>query len=113
TDPSLVAVTQRGACKRMRLKDFTKSRRAKRGLTMLRELKNHPHRLRGFFITDDNSMQMTLETEDGEVYHIDPMDFNPSDRYSNCSFIIDSKKRSEVDHVWKKAVYENPFDQAS
>src|SRR5699024_9553321 len=51
--PFLVIVTQRGACKRMRLSEVTKSTRAKRGLVMLRELKGNPHRIRGFFLTNE------------------------------------------------------------
>lgn len=110
TDPSLIAVTQRGACKRMRLKDFTKSNRAKRGLTMLRELKNKAHRLRGFFITNEHDMQLMLQTRNGEIYSATPMELNPSDRNSNGSFIID-KEQHEVEYVWKKTVYEKPFEQ--
>src|SRR5699024_5708194 len=53
-EPSLVVMTQRGACKRMRLSEFTMSSRAKRGSMMLRELKNKPHRITGFFILNDN-----------------------------------------------------------
>src|SRR5699024_9542686 len=52
SDVSLVIVTQRGACKRMTLRDFEKTTRARRGIMMLRELKSKPHRIRGFFVID-------------------------------------------------------------
>src|SRR5699024_12511909 len=38
-DPDIVVITQRGACKRMKLASLTKSKRARRGQKLLRELK--------------------------------------------------------------------------
>lgn len=111
-EPSLVAITQRGAGKRMRLKEFTKSSRGKRGMTMLRELKNKAHRLKGFIITNDSDMQMMLQMTNNEVESASPMELNPSDRNSNGSFIIDRERQSEIAYVWKKAEYEKPFDQS-
>ena len=52
-DSSIVLVTQRGACKRMKLTEFDQSTRAKRGSVMLRELKKKPHRVAGFYIIQD------------------------------------------------------------
>src|SRR5699024_1241135 len=42
-DPDIVVITQRGACKRMKLASLTKSKRARRGQKLLRELKTKPH----------------------------------------------------------------------
>src|SRR5699024_12871694 len=65
SDPSLAVMTQRGACKRMRLKEFAKSSRAKRGLLMLRELKSKPHRITGFFVThEQDTICLQTHTEE-------------------------------------------------
>ncbi|WP_026907675.1 DNA topoisomerase IV subunit A [Paucisalibacillus globulus] len=109
SEPTLVVVTQRGACKRMKLREFEKTSRAKRGLIMLRELKNKPHRVVGFFATYENDT-IYFTTSKGERNHILPIDLSNSDRYSNGSFVIDSDTQGEVIEVWKQANYEKPFD---
>ncbi|HAM80454.1 DNA topoisomerase IV subunit A [Ornithinibacillus bavariensis] len=109
SEPSLVIVTQRGAAKRMKLREFEKTTRAKRGLMMLRELKNKPHRIVGFYATNKNDT-ICFQTAKGETHHIIPFELATSDRSSNGSFIIDSDKQGEVVEVWKEANYEKPFD---
>ncbi|WP_339227875.1 DNA topoisomerase IV subunit A [Oceanobacillus sp. FSL K6-2867] len=110
TNPSIVIITQRGACKRMRLKEFEKSTRAKRGLAMLRELKSKPHRVRGFFAINDNDT-ICFETSNGNLHNLFPLELSVSDRSSNGSFVIDSDNEGEVTAVWKEAVYLKPFDE--
>ncbi|WP_010649093.1 DNA topoisomerase IV subunit A [Oceanobacillus massiliensis] len=109
TEPSLAVVTQRGACKRMKLQEFEKGSRAKRGLIMLRELKNKPHRIKGFFALSENDTICFL-TANGETHHVFPLELSASDRYSNGSFIIDSDNQGEVIKVWKEASYTKPFE---
>lgn len=109
SEPSLVIVTQRGAAKRMKLREFEKTTRAKRGLMMLRELKNKPHRIVGFYATNKNDT-ICFQTAKGETHHIIPFELATSDRSSNGSFIIESDKQGEVVEVWKEANYEKPFD---
>ncbi|MFC4557245.1 DNA topoisomerase IV subunit A [Virgibacillus kekensis] len=111
TEPSIFAVTQRGACKRMKLSDFEKSGRAKRGLTMLRELKSKPHRIKGLHVIDDNDM-ICLRTSKGEVHSLYPLELSVSDRYSNGSFVIDSDNQGAVSEVWPEATYRKPFDES-
>ncbi|WP_085992097.1 DNA topoisomerase IV subunit A [Oceanobacillus senegalensis] len=111
-DPSLVVVTQRGSCKRMKLKDFEKSSRAKRGLTMLRELKSKPHRIRGFYVLEENE-SIGFLTTDGEFHQLNPLELKVSDRYSNGSFVIDSDTHGEVTEVWKESTYIKPFDESN
>src|SRR5690625_310954 len=110
SDPSLVIVTQRGACKRMTLKDFDKSSRARRGLLMLRELKNKPHRIVGFFVINDEDT-ISFRTDKGEKHDIYPIELPVSDRYSNGSFVIDSDHHGEINTVWKEAKYNMPFNE--
>jgi len=109
SNPSLVVVTQRGACKRMSLRDFEKTSRARRGLIMLRELKSKPHRIKGFFVINENDT-ITFQTEEGEIHQIFPLELSESNRLSNGSFVIDSDNQGEVKTVWKEASYEKPFD---
>ncbi|MFD2045763.1 DNA topoisomerase IV subunit A [Ornithinibacillus salinisoli] len=108
-DPSLVVVTQRGACKRMKLREFDKSSRAKRGLIMLRELKSKAHRIRGFFVAYEEDT-IYFKTTEGESHHIKPIELSYSDRYSNGSFVIDADNQGEVTEVWKQATYKSPFE---
>ncbi|WP_174613453.1 DNA topoisomerase IV subunit A [Virgibacillus ihumii] len=109
TEPSLVVVTQRGACKRMKLSEFEKASRANRGLLMLRELKSKPHRIKGLFAVNDQDT-ICFKTANGETHSIYPLNLSASDRYSNGSFVIDSDNHGEVTEVWKEAVYDKVFE---
>ncbi|MGY0691673.1 DNA topoisomerase IV subunit A [Virgibacillus sp. FSP13] len=109
-EPSIALVTHRGACKRMKLSEFEKSSRAKRGLVMLRELKNKAHRVRGSFIINENDT-ICFKTSKGETHDLFPLELSTSDRYSNGSFVIDTDNQGEVVEVWKDAVYKKPFNE--
>jgi topoisomerase IV subunit A len=109
SEPSLVLITQRGAVKRMKLREFEKTTRAKRGLLMLRELKNKPHRIVGFFATHESDT-ICFQSSKGETHHIIPLELATGDRSSNGSFVLDSEKQGEVVEVWREAIYEKPFD---
>jgi len=111
-DASPVVVTQRGASKRMKLKDFEKSSRAKRGQLMLKELKTKPHRITGFFVMYENTA-ICCRTMNNEVHRIFPMDLSVAARSSNGSFIIDTDNQGEVTEVWEEAVYTKPFESDS
>ncbi|MFC3038861.1 DNA topoisomerase IV subunit A [Virgibacillus xinjiangensis] len=111
SNPSLVLVTQRGACKRMRLREFEKTGRAKRGLVMLKELKNKPHRVKGFYAMEEDE-KLAAKTENGEIYTISPEELSFRDRYSNGSFVIDADKHGQVSEVWAEPDYEKPFEEA-
>src|SRR5699024_12144797 len=93
-------MTQRGGWKRMRLKEFTKSSRAKRGLLMLRELKSKPHRRTGFFVTHEKDT-ICFQINTDETNHVVPLELSSRDRYSNGSFISYSDKQGEVNTVRK------------
>ncbi|PAV29394.1 DNA gyrase subunit A [Virgibacillus profundi] len=109
SEPSIVVITQRGACKRMKLKEFEKTSRAKRGLTMLRELKNKAHRIKGFFVVNENDT-LHFQTTNGEKHSIFPLELSASDRSSNGSFVIDTDNQGEVNEAWKEAIYHKPFN---
>ncbi|MCV9885486.1 DNA topoisomerase IV subunit A [Metabacillus halosaccharovorans] len=95
----LVIATQRGAVKKMSLNDFEKSSRAKRGLIMLRELKNNPHRIVGAAIVYQNE-EFFLESEKGVIESVDVSTLRANDRYSNGSFVIDEQDVGSVKETW-------------
>ncbi|TFJ94763.1 DNA topoisomerase IV subunit A [Lentibacillus salicampi] len=109
SEPSIVVVTQRGAAKRMKLKEFEKSSRGNRGLIMLRELKTKAHRLKGFYLINENDT-IYFQTKNGNNHRLFPLELSVSDRYSNGSFVIDSDNQGEVTEVWKEPIYYKPFD---
>ncbi|MTW84863.1 DNA topoisomerase IV subunit A [Virgibacillus dakarensis] len=109
-EPSIVLVTHRGACKRMKLNEFEKTGRAKRGLVMLRELKHKAHRVRGAFAINENDT-ICFKTSTGEIHSLYPLELSASDRYSNGSFIIDTDTQGEVTEAWKDADYQQPFTE--
>lgn len=109
-NPSLVIVTQRGACKRMSLKAFEKSSRAKRGLVMLRELKGKPHRIKGFLTIENHDEVVNYRTINDKVGDISPLQLSVTDRSNNGSFILDEEVDGQIKNVWKKSLYEKPFD---
>ncbi|TWE01680.1 DNA topoisomerase IV subunit A [Neobacillus bataviensis] len=100
---SIVVATQRGALKRMKLKEFEKATRAKRGVVILRELKAKPHRITGFVIANEQDL-IIIETEKGYSETLKTADISFSDRYSNGSFILDEVENGKVSNVWKVSV---------
>ncbi|MCA0983156.1 DNA topoisomerase IV subunit A [Halobacillus yeomjeoni] len=108
-DPSILISTHRAAVKRMKLKEFERTSRAKRGVLMLRELKKDPHRLIDVHLVDRDD-QIILKTNKDEALTVNTMDFKANDRYSNGSYVMDIDQKGKVEEAWKKPVYEKPFD---
>ena len=98
-----VLITHRGAAKKMNLKEFEKTSRAKRGVVMLRELKANPHKVAGILSASENET-VYFKTEKDSIESLNPNDLRENDRYSNGSFVIDIDERGEVKQVWKAAV---------
>ncbi|RDU35856.1 DNA gyrase subunit A [Neobacillus piezotolerans] len=103
---AIVLVTQRGALKKMKLKEFEKATRAKRGVVVLRELKANPHRVVGIEAVDDRDMVFIL-TDKGQLLTFKSSDLKNSDRYSNGSFILDEGESGKAVSLWKEAGGEN------
>ncbi len=101
SDSQLVLTTHRGAMKRMPMKEFEKTSRAKRGVVMLRELKKNPHRIISVEVVAPGDT-VYLKTEKEEVQAVDPKSLRLNDRYSNGSFIIDTDKSGFVSMTWKE-----------
>ncbi|HEU6039676.1 DNA topoisomerase IV subunit A [Streptococcus pneumoniae] len=107
---SFYLLTQRGSLKRVSIEEILATSRAKRGLQVLRELKNKPHRvfLAGavaeqgfvgdFFCTevDVNDQTLLVQSNKGTIYESRLQDLNLSERTSNGSFISDTISDEEV-----------------
>ncbi|HEY2421694.1 MAG TPA: DNA topoisomerase IV subunit A [Neobacillus sp.] len=107
---TIVIATQRGSVKRMKLKEFEKSTRAKRGVVILRELKSNPHRVTGFVVVHDKDI-IFIQTEKGYTETIKTEDIRYSDRYSNGSFVLDEGDNGKVTTIWKaEGSSENPTE---
>lgn len=107
---SFYLLTQRGSLKRVSIEEILATSRAKRGLQVLHELKNKPHRvfLAGavaeqgfvgdFFSTevDVNDQTLLVQSNKGTIYESRLQDLNLSERTSNGSFISDTISDEEV-----------------
>ncbi|MCA0148195.1 DNA topoisomerase IV subunit A [Rossellomorea vietnamensis] len=91
--------TQRGAVKKMKLAEFEKTSRAKRGVIMLRELKSNPHRVVSIEAVKDTD-KVGLLTTKGKAEEVNVSDLRPNDRYSNGSFVIDEGESGSVCETW-------------
>lgn len=101
--PDFILITHRGAAKKMNLKEFEKTSRAKRGVVMLRELKSNPHKVAGILPAGENEA-VYFKTGKDYIENLNPKDLRENDRYSNGSFVIDVDEKGEVKQVWKAAV---------
>ncbi|BCB03796.1 DNA topoisomerase IV subunit A [Bacillus sp. KH172YL63] len=95
--------TQRGAVKKMKLAEFEKTSRAKRGVIMLRELKSNPHRVVCVEIVRDTD-KVGLITNKGKMEEVQVKDLRPNDRYSNGSFVIDEGDSGSVYETWTESL---------
>ncbi len=116
---SFYLLTQRGSLKRVSCEDIPATSRAKRGLQVLRELKNKPHRvfLAGavaeqglvgdLFKTEVKEKDQTLlvQSNKGTIYESRLQDLNLSERTSNGSFISDTISDEEVFDAYLKEVF--------
>lgn len=96
---TIVIITQRGSIKRMKLKEFDKTTRAKRGVVILRELKANPHRVVGFVVVNDEDT-VFIQTEKGHTETLATSEIRFNDRYSNGSFILDENDNGKVTTIW-------------
>jgi topoisomerase IV subunit A len=103
SNETIVISTQRGAVKRMKIKEFEKATRAKRGVVILRELKSNPHRIVGFEMANEQDV-IYLQTEKGHMESLTTGDIHYSDRYSNGSFILDEADNGKLTTVWKAVI---------
>ncbi|MFD2444013.1 DNA topoisomerase IV subunit A [Bacillus sp. CGMCC 1.16607] len=96
---SLVIATQRGAIKRMKISEFERATRAKRGVVILRELKSNPHRVIGFVFANEGNL-VYIQSEKGTIESTEISEIRFNDRYSNGSFLIDETESGPVKEIW-------------
>lgn len=116
---SFYLLTQRGSLKRVSIEEIPATSRAKRGLQVLRELKNKPHRVflagavaeKGFigdlFSTEveENDQILLVQSNKGTIHESRLQDLNLSERTSNGSFISDTISDEEVFDAYLKEVF--------
>ena len=116
---SFYLLTQRGSLKRVSIEEIPATSRAKRGLQVLRELKNKPHRVflagavveQGFvgdlFTTEvaENDQTLLVQSNKGTIYESRLQDLNLSERTSNGSFISDTISDEEVFDAYLKEIF--------
>ncbi|WP_226674691.1 DNA topoisomerase IV subunit A [Rossellomorea aquimaris] len=103
TKDYIFLATQRGAVKKMKLGEFEKTSRAKRGVIMLRELKSNPHRVVSIEVVKDTD-KVGLITNKGKYEEVQITDLRPNDRYSNGSFVIDEGDSGSVCETWTESL---------
>ncbi|WP_075980618.1 DNA topoisomerase IV subunit A [Bacillus massilinigeriensis] len=108
----IVIATQRGSVKKMKLDEFELTSRAKRGVVMLRELKNNPHRLIGFELVA-NGDEVWIETEKGISEKVLASELRVNDRYSNGSFLIDESDSGKTVYIWKIEIENEMKDEST
>lgn len=97
-DDDLIAmITQRGSFKKMKVADLPVTSRARRGVQVLRELKNNPHRVADYVLvtSDANGVALDVLTDRGKHHSILNDDHPTSTRYSNGSFVVDTDTEGE------------------
>ncbi len=88
-DNSIVIATQRGSLKRMKLETVEISKRANRGVVVLKDIKSNPHRVIGAAVTD-NDKHYVLLSETGAVERGTVKSIRWTERYTNGSFVVDT-----------------------
>ncbi|CAM3044647.1 DNA topoisomerase IV subunit A [Filibacter tadaridae] len=97
---SILIATQRGAVKRMGLKELEPASRAQRGVVVLKELKSNAHRIIGAMLVKNDEI-VVLATDKGSKLPIVAGSLRMVDRYSNGSAIADDKKDGNVTYIYK------------
>ncbi len=98
---NIFIVTNRSAVKKMKLAEFEKTTRAKRGVVMLRELKSNPHRVVSALVVHSSDI-IWIETDKRKNEKVMLSDLRWTDRYSNGSFILDESVAGQVVDLWKE-----------
>ncbi len=80
-------ITDKGTGKRIRISDFEKTSRARRGLMTIRDVKTNPYHIIKAFIVDNKDQ---LGLKNGEIITIKSTELPISDRYSTGSSIVKS-----------------------
>lgn len=105
---TVLVVSHRGAVKRMDLREFESTTRAKKGNVVFRALKKNPHTLIQMLVVDKES-HIRIVT-DKEAIEVQPKQYRSKDSYSNGTFVIDTEQNGNVTGAWRKVGYESPLE---
>ncbi|EOD8470335.1 DNA topoisomerase IV subunit A [Staphylococcus aureus] len=92
---TILMATQRGSLKRISFKILQVTKRAQRGITLLKELKKNPHRIVAAHVVTGEHSQYTLYSKSNEEHGL-INDIHKSEQYTNGSFIVDTDDFGEV-----------------
>ncbi|HIS28537.1 MAG TPA: DNA topoisomerase IV subunit A [Candidatus Avamphibacillus intestinigallinarum] len=81
--PDVYIVTQRGFHKKVKLTNFKKSTRAKRGQKMLKDLKTNPHYVKYHTLVKEMDDIVMVEMDNGESLEVHPATLSVSELTSN------------------------------
>ena len=119
-DEYLAVVTDKGTGKRVKLSEFEKTSRAKRGLLILREVKTNPYRTIGAIVVNGREF-IGLKGIDTKIIKVTELPI--MDRYSTGSVIVKKQVKSifkNVDLIKRKDIdvntdisNENPVKKVS
>ncbi len=90
----ITIITEKNTAKRVKITEFEKISRARRGVQLVREVKTNPYYIKNAFILD-NKEQMTF-IKDDKLTICKSTEFNIADRYSTGSVI-----KGEYDQIFK------------
>lgn len=110
TKPNVYIVTYRSAHKKMRLQEFTKSNRAKRGQTTLRALKANQHTIIGLSLITKEDQSIVLHTNKNETINLVPTKISFSERISNGSYIFEDRT-IKIEEMYELENYLIPFSK--
>ncbi|WP_099221376.1 DNA topoisomerase IV subunit A [Listeria costaricensis] len=96
---TMVLITHRGSLKQMKLSEFEPISRAKRGLIMLRELKNNPHRFVDLKLVHQED-KLLIQTNKEQLVDLEVANLHLTDRYSNGSFVLDESMEGSPVSMW-------------
>ncbi len=91
TEEYVSVITEKGTGKRVKISEFDKSSRAKRGLMLLREVKSNPYKILNVFVVPAKNV-MGLKGNDIEYVKLTELPI--ADRYSTGSVITKQKLNS-------------------
>ena len=97
-DSVIGIITDWGAFKKLKVTEIPQTARARRGVQVLRELKQHLHHIAGIVLIDENKV-INIMTTHNEIVPVIPSDYPFSDRYSNGTFVLDPQTQGEVEWI--------------
>ena len=87
-DEYVSVITGKGTAKRIKISEFDKSSRAKRGLMLLREVKSNPYKVLNVFVVPTKN---TIGLKSADIEYVKLTEFTIADRYSTGSAITKAK----------------------